>query len=490
MSSLLTKIALQKAIGVCLDEHEITVSKVAFTPTGPVEIASASELYTSENLPETLEKLLVPLLGKKHHAPVAVGLSSSRLFYGTRIVIGSSEPTAEAMLHKALCSPTISVEDLTADMMTGTIQKTPVASLVACRKKYMAGIVSALDELGIRPVRAEPSPCALVRTAVSQKKYPRRAKISLCVFLGEEQGLAAIVSSGRPLAWKKFPLVAGSEGMAVVSAARTLQTQGKNYGVDSLEYAVIHGRPDLHEGLNESQLPTQLGVRVVWQEGPAYSGAAMAFGIAAGCLEGDAKAFDLSRQMKARPSILDIFPWWDFSYAALLVAWLGLTLFAHKVKLQEDYLAVRMQSSSHESLVSGDSKDLAKKTEYLEKKVEAVYKYLDSRMLWTDYTRDIADRLPKEAVLSTFTGEWIMVSGRKKSRREKKSLLFRAGVPQQDDGSTPLAIDEYLKELRNDPLLKEKFGMIELTDIKRSLSRDRKTSVAAFTILCLPGKKK
>ncbi|MBU4398787.1 MAG: hypothetical protein KKE86_05555, partial [Planctomycetes bacterium] len=320
----------------------------------------------------------------------------------------------------------------------------------------------------------------------AQRKYPRRSKTTLCVFLGATQGLAAMVAGGQPLAWKTFALPAGAEGAAILSAARTLQTQGKNYGVESsLDYAVIHGRADLHERLRQERLPSELGIRVVWQDGPALDGAAMAYGLATGCLNQNAKAFDLARLLKARASMWEIFPWWDLAYASLLVAWLGVTLFAHSMKLEASYAAVRAQSSSHKHLNTGESKNLEKNTGNLAKKVEAVYKYLDSRILWTEYTRDISVRLPTEAVLSTFTGEWILESGRK-GRKPKKSLLVRAVVPQTADGSTPREIDEFLEELRNDPLLQRDFGSVELTDIKRSLSRDRKSTVAAFTVVCLP----
>ncbi|MCD4726849.1 MAG: hypothetical protein K8R46_04260, partial [Pirellulales bacterium] len=81
--------------------------------------------------------------------------------------------------------------------------------------------------------------------------------------------------------------------------------------------------------------------------------------------------------------------------------------------------------------------------------------------------------LPANAVLRTFTGKWILESGRA-GRKSKKSLLVHAVVPQAADGSTPREIDEYLEELRNNPLLQRDFGSVQLTDIKRSTYRDRK----------------
>ena len=58
MKSLLARIAVHKAVGLYLGEHEIAVSKVAATPLGPVELASSSEPCTPEDLPAVIERLL------------------------------------------------------------------------------------------------------------------------------------------------------------------------------------------------------------------------------------------------------------------------------------------------------------------------------------------------------------------------------------------------------------------------------------------------
>ena len=252
MKSLLARIALHKAVGLYLGEHEIAVSKVAATPLGPVEIASSSAPYTPEDLPAVIERLLVPLLGRKRRVPVAVGLPSSRLFFGTRLAAAGGATTPEGVLQKALCSSNICVDDLTVDLLRSEVNKLPVASVAACRKKYITGIVATLSRLGVRPFRTEPSPCALVRLAAYQYRSPRRSKTLLRVFLGATQGLAVMVAGGLPLAWRTFTLPAGMEGFAILSAARTLRTQHRHYGIESsLDYAIIHGRADLHERLAE-----------------------------------------------------------------------------------------------------------------------------------------------------------------------------------------------------------------------------------------------
>ncbi len=75
----------------------------------------------------------------------------------------------------------------------------------------------------------------------------------------------------------------------------------------------------------------------------------------------------------------------------------------------------------------------------------------------------------------------------RKSRAPKRSLTIIAAVPQKADGVTPREVDEYLDQLRKDPLLNRDFGSVELTKIERALARDRRSTVAAFTVVCLPG---
>ena len=271
MRSLLAKVAVRKGVGLYLGEHDVAVSKIAATPLGPVELASASAPYTPEDLASVLERLLAPLLGRKRRVPVAVGLPSSRIFFGTRLIRAGSESSPEAVLQKALCSSNISVDDLTVDLLHGSVNKAPVTNVAACRKKYMAGVVATLTQMGVRPYRTEPSPCALVRLAAHQHHFPRRSKTVLCVFLNATQGLAVLVADGMPLGWRKFILPASGEGSAILCAARTLRTQHTFYGIDSsLDFAIIYGRPDLNARLQEEEFPTDMGTRVIWHEGPSF----------------------------------------------------------------------------------------------------------------------------------------------------------------------------------------------------------------------------
>jgi hypothetical protein len=487
IKTLLAKIALHKAIGLYLGDQEIAVSEVAATPLGPVETASYTEPCTPETAEEVLRRLTKPLLSGKRRLPVAVGLPNSRIFFGTRLTRSGGDVSPEAVLQKAFSSPNIRIDDLTIDLLRGDVNKMPVASVAACRKKYMHGVIGQLTQLGVRPHNAEPDPCAMVRCAAQLHRFPRRSKTVLCIFLNEKHGLAVLIAGGLTLAWRHFFLTEDSENLAILSAARTLQTQIKHYGIESAaDFAMIFGREDIHERLRKEQLPSDLGTRVIWHDGPALGGPAIAFGLALSCLGTAEEGFDLSRELKPRPSISEIFPWADLAFTAFLVVCMGVVLGFHTMRLNEMYATVKVESSQYTSLGAGEVDKLEKNQKDMQLKVEAVRSFVESRIGWTAFTHEIGDKLPDNARLMTFQAANDLEAG----RGGRKTLLFRATAPLSEDGSVPREIDVFLSELRRNKLLNRDFPSIEIADIKRSESTDKdKPSVAAFNIVCLPKKK-
>ncbi len=328
MKSLLAKISMRRFVGLYLGEHEVAISEIAVTPLGAVVVASRSEPCGQNELLSVIERILQSLQGRKQRRlQVAVGLPNSRVFFGTRPLRAGSETSPESVMQKLLCSPNVTTDDLTIDMVKSTINKSPVATVTACRKKYMAAILAVLQRCGAQACRTEPAPCALVRAAAKQYRPPRRVKTLLRIFLGTAEGVAVLTLDGLPLAWRCFALPSFSEGMSILSATRTLISQSRYYEMETpLEYAIVHGRPDLHERLQKEGLPSEIGTRMVWREGPALSPESMALGLALGCVDQADAGFDLSRLMKPKASLRDIFPWGELACECVLMALMGLCL--------------------------------------------------------------------------------------------------------------------------------------------------------------------
>ena len=197
MKSLLANISLRKFVGLYLGEHEVSASEVAVTPLGPVEIATRTEPCPPNELLGVVERVLQSLQGpKRRRLQVAIGLPNSRVFFGTRPLRSGADATPAAVMQKLLCSSNITVEDLTIDLIKSTVNKAPLASVAACRKKYMAAVLGVLQRCGARSYRAEPAPYALVRAAARQYHPPRRAATLLRVFLARRKGWRCCWSAG------------------------------------------------------------------------------------------------------------------------------------------------------------------------------------------------------------------------------------------------------------------------------------------------------
>lgn len=491
MKSRWAKVALHKAVGIYLGDQEIVVSQVAATPLGPVEIGRHREPCADADLASVLPKVLAPFLRRKRrHWPTAVGLPASRFFFGARPMRSASDASPEALLQKALYSPNIRVDDYTIDLIKTELNKLPVASMAACRKKYLTGILALLEQCGIRPVRVEPAPCGLLRVAATQHRAPRRSKRVLRVFLNDTQGLAVLMAADLPLAWRIFELPAGREDTAMVCATRTLQSLAAHYGMERpLEVLMIHGRADLHGQFGEPQFAEATSMRVLCCDEPRLEPEAMAFGLALGCLNQSARAFDVSRTLKPEASFRDIFPWGEFALETALMVCMGLLLLTQSQNLDEAYQAVQAENRRHSCLASTTPAKLEKEKKDLQQKVDVVRRFLDSRVLWSSYTHDIPARLPTNAQLTMFHGlNEMECIGRKREGeiKPKKSLLLRVSAPILANGSMPREIDAFLDSLRGHPLLKRDYPLVELADIKRSQAFTSSEPVANFTVICLP----
>jgi hypothetical protein len=476
-------------VGLYLDEQEICMSQVASTLLGPVEIASARVPYAPDDLPAALRPLLKPFTAGKRRATVAVGMPAGRFFFATRSLRGTDgDASPEVLLQRALRSPTISVDDLIVDMTRTELGKIPLATMAACRRKQLTGLLAVLESCGVRPARIEPGPCALVRAAVLRRHAPWRAKAMLRVFLHARRGLAVMVAGNQPMAWWNFTLPPGEERGAIQCAVRTLQTLAKYSGIETpLKTAIVHGRADLHEMLGQEDFGAEIGVRIAYCPDPELDGPAMAFGLALGCMKPDLRALDLSRMLKPRVSIRQIFPWGEMLFQGGLVFCVGILLAVRSISLHDAGLAARIANQAHPCLATPLA-DLERQRRDLYQKVDAIEKFLGTRILWSNYTHDIPAQLPPNARINAIQGfaEMEAVGRRESIAKSKRSLLIQATAPLSSAGAVPREVDALLDALRNLPLLKRDFPVVELADIKRYRMAGM-APTANFTVICTPG---
>jgi hypothetical protein len=491
MKAFLAKIAKQKAIGLYIDDHEIALSLVAATGLGPVEMARAIEPYQPGQLPSVLEKMLSPWRDrrKRFRLPVALGLPALRVFFSTRPHrLANRDASPEVLLRDMIQSPNFSIDDLVVDLVKAQPGRDPLVSIVSARKKYLAGLLADLEECGVRPPRAEPSPCALLRAGEQQRKSPRRTKVVVRLYLGAGQALAVVAAGRLPIVWRYCDLAEQGQVQAIRSVIRGLQGLIKFCGMDrAMDLVVVHGRGSLRGEVENPQFQEALGVKVVWCEGPGLENGQIAFGLALGGLNYPQwEGFDLARSLKPPPSLRALFPWQELAVQLACLACMALFLISRSQSLAEDFQAVRAENAKRAWAETIALPALEKERKELAGKVEAIGRFVDSRILWSRYMNDIASRLPAQASLDSFQALNELDSGSSTAGiKPKKSLILRASVPVPPTGSMPQEIDGFLKALRDDQLLRRDFNLLELTDLKM-MQTARKTKYASFSVLCLP----
>ncbi|MFI5461652.1 MAG: hypothetical protein ACHRXM_40220 [Isosphaerales bacterium] len=493
MRAILAKLAVRKVLGLYITDQELILSRVALTPLGPVEVDRRRESFVPEQLPQAMERILKPVIGRRKpfQVPIAIGLPARRIFFSTRPMQTIEHDAApEVLLHEVLQSPNINVDDMAVDLIRVQPGKRSVVSIVSCRRKFLSGLLAALEECGVRPYRAEPAPCALLRVAALRHRAPRKAKTVVRVFLGRSEALAMQVAGDLPLIWRSCDLPATAEGAlaAITSTVLSLQILGQYCGIETAaDLVMIHGRPDLADVLGSAALREKVNARVIHHPGPELEGEAIALGLALGC-QPTVHAFDLARTLKPRASLWELFPWGEVAVQAAILTCATLFLNYHARSLETKYRAVRAETARHPWLAKVTDANLEKEKKERTQKVEAIHQFLNSRILWTKYTQDAAQRLPANIVLKSFDGQCEMESTGVKSvvAKSKKSFVLKLAVPISDGNAMPKEIDDFLDSLRADALLQRDFPLVEMADLKQSQRINGAKPIADFSVICLP----
>ena len=489
MRALLNRLALRKDIGLALGDREVAVSEVATTPLGRVEVARDREVVGDDGLATAVDRLLSRRFSRKElaRARVTIGLPALRVFFSTRpIQADNREASPEVLLHEILQSPTLNIDDMAVDMIRLKPGQRQLASIVACRKKYLAGVLAALEPSGIEPCVVEPSPCALLRDASRRLRPPGRSRAFIRVILGADRGLAVLTAApATPLMWRAFDLPGGGEATAIRAAVASLGSLGRFCGQEGeVDAVLIHGRSGLGplgEAIDAEAMP---GVKVLRHDAPELDEATVATGLAEGPGPGVA-AFNHVRSLGRGMSILDIFPWGQAVLQMVLLV--AATLFARSRlgDARAEARAARAEDARYAWAAKIPTGKLKEEKLDLDEKAKAIRTFLSTRIVWTAHARDMAARLVPAISLTSFQGIAELEGGKGKAKR---SLALKLVAPIPKAGAMPKEIDAFLRTLRDDPLLKRDFPEIEMGDL-RWASAFAGQHTATFNVMCQPGAK-
>jgi hypothetical protein len=501
MNSLLRRIRLKQAVGLYVGDAEVAASHVVLTAGGLVELSRQCVAATAEDMPRVLTEVLASVPGGRHRPRVAVGVPARRVFFATRNHAGSGNPlTADTFLQEVLQSPSLSPDDMVADLQTMKMDGRTVGSVAACRRRYVSNLLATLQEQRVAVHRVEPAHCALLRVGEYHRRSPRRAKTVLRIFLGCAEGIAVLSHAGQPIACRPFQLPAGGEPFAILATVRALQLGHRARHPDStIHLLLVHGRSDLT--MLAERLQQTLEMPVHWCDAPAFDAGSLAFGLALGVARGDATSFDIARTLKPPSSLRELVPWGDLAVQMALWVCLWLYLSAKSDSLDHALRTVRSDNQRRTWLTKVADPQLTKERLDLEQKTAAVHKFVGDRVIWTRYLDDLSRSLPEKVTVTTFEGQAGMASGGLKngtagSKQKgeavartltKKKFLLR-GVAEMSDSATPVEIDALAASLPNNPVFKGDFPGLTLQDLKKTQDVQTKQQQMSFLLTYAPAK--
>ncbi len=488
---LATTLSWGHAVGVYLADGRLTMTRVAGTLSGATVVArhqqELNEQSASEALKDLLEKQLTAR--ERRRLPVCIGISPEQTFFSTcpePETEGNTGVSTGQLLSACGMGDMAAGEQAVVGFVGMKLRGSSVYSVAACRRELAEELCSAAQEAEVQDFRLEPGPWSLLRGA--KGKIPGRWKTAVCVLLAEAGGLAILVIHDQPVLWRRFALPSGPEARSIASAVRSLQVYAlQKLGVSRVDGLAIHG--EMAQNLAD-EISSFLSLDTTGISNQGLNADVYSLGLALSAKKSQEKAMDMFQALKPPPSLSKMFPKKLAAFVLLVIGAMGFLLWDKLQSLDQEYQIVRQQNSSSKWARKMKTAEIVKERKTLSGEVSAVENFLATRIIWSDYLRDLPSRLPPNAYLSSVWGfaEFKGMSKRKQRVRSNRSLTMRGVTQFADRESAPIEIDSFLNSLRNVEILRRDFPIVTLAEIKWRREAGKET--ALFTIIALPKKKK
>jgi len=482
-----------RAVGAYLKQDRIVLTEVASTPAGQVvrgpHVQEVGDLGPGEALKQWLTTHLTAR--QRRHTPVCVGLAAEQVFFATRRVDGEhrkESPSANELLEASGAFHAWDKDGAAADYVKTKLPGMHAYSLTAVKRDLAEQVLSALKEAGVRTSRLEPGPWSLLNAADRQGKPPKKWKLAIRVLLEKANGLAMLVADGQPVLWRRFALNEAAPALSVTSAVRSLQIYARrNFDLRSFSGLLLQGR--VPDGLVR-QMEDETGMAVAAAAGDGPTDGQYSLALALSAKKGRDRGLDLMRSLRPPPSIREMLPWKLAGLIVLLAGCMAFLLWDESAALASEQESLQRQNASHEWARPLTTAAIRTERTVLSAEVGAVRKFLATRILWSNYLRDLPTRLPPNACLSKITAicELPDMSKKKQKRDAKQSMTLCGMARFADRTRAPREIDAFLESLREMDLLKHDFPLVEMAEIR--WRKQGRSEIALFTIVALPKNKK
>lgn len=479
-------------MGVYFAADRLTLTTVGATPTGTAVVARSQEELDGRNLSKVLADMLEAhlTLRQRRRLPVCLGVSSERTFFSTSPAPDTQgKELTMADVISACEIGSISEADNAADYVKTRLRGGSVCSVAVCKRDLAQELLDAVQKANVRNSRLEPAPWSILQAADKQGKPPKKWKTIIRVLLGSGGEALAILSlNNQPMLWRRFTMSQGAEARIIASAARCLQVYAlRRINVRHINGIVLQG-PAARELADK--VGAYMNMNAVGVDGAGLTDEAYSVGLALSAKKAQDGGMDMLRTLKPAPGIKEIFPWKMVAFVLMVIVGVGLTLWDKSKAVADEYRGLRLRNASHAWACNLPTRQIQIERKNLGLEVGCVERFLSTRVIWSDYLRDLPSRLPLNMCLSSIwaTAEMKAMGKKKHKIRVNRSLTLRGMTRFADREAAPKEIDAFLESLRNVETLQRDFPIVTLAEIKWRKEGGR--TVAMFTIVALPKTKK
>jgi hypothetical protein len=385
-----------RAVGVYFAEGRLTITATAWPPFGSRGVAPASVPVEGSSpgkaLAAWLESHLSPR--QRRRVPVCIGLGAEQTFFTSRAIETPPEqaPSSEALLSM-VGARWIDAADAVADGARLKLGGMPAYSIAACRRELAEDFLHSLKACGAKNARLVPAPWAML-TVGHCKGRPRSWKLFIQVVLTKSGGLAVLVSHGHPLLWRRF-VSTGQDFAELISAVRHLQVHARqNLAVREIAGIAVLGPMPAAEA---EKLTLEIGLTVIARDECQFDEAEYSRLMAACAAQDGHDSLDLLRSLRPPPTLREMFPQKLVIIMAAAITGMGLFFQSTLWGLEGDYRSVKRQNASYNWAAKMRTADIESEKKELQAEVGAVENFLSTRILWSNYLRDLPTRLPRNA---------------------------------------------------------------------------------------------
>jgi len=485
------RIQWRRTLGVYLADGRLAMSQTARTCAGRKTLHGGQQDLAGRNAAEVLSEWIQANLSEaeRRKTRVCLALGAEQTFFTTRVMAEQQEeaPTTEQLLE-ACGQGTLDPSAAVADFVQFKLAGQAVYSIAACRKSLAEELIGALRDAGVVNACLVPAPWLIPRIAGRSVRPPRSWKTFVLVLVQQAGGLAVLMADNRPVLWRRFKV--GQDGLArgIASAVRHIEVYAaQRLGSKGLSGVLLQGRV-CKELAEHVQVETKLEIRSCPTDVLSDEDCARAFAETIG--KDQSEGLDLFRALRPPPSLRQLFPRKLVVALAGMLGVMALVLGNASGDLEANRVRLRRQCEEHKWAIGKSSTEINKEKETLLREVSAVQKFLSTRVVWSDYLRDLPTRLPTNACLTNVTGVYEMqeAAGKKIERKTSRSLTLRGLAQFADRGKAPKEIDAFLESLREVDMLKRDFPDVSMAEVR--WRKDVGGDTAVFTIVALPINKK